>query len=425
MGYSENSIAAGAIGAVVAIPACINLACSAWTLHDYLRHNPSHVRSSSAGRTKYPLLLRSMFVLTNIGACLMSLIAVAQPWLYVDDGIRIEAFQQTSVQEYSLESRWCTALTKTGTSLYGMTKLFSYLFFFIKQRTVRPMNPPSWQERIIFSMTLGIFVFSAFVLVIAEGDANSLDNTCQLYLPIWIQILMLVADVILSFGFLYLFIQPLRVTIRNNQQVRSTAETQPPATAKVASSDRISISVPSGNNSLEEVMRKNTYACVITVVVSFCSLVFMITAHTTDDPYLRKWVTPIGQADALFTALALSHIMRKPAKAGGRDEIPSFEEIQIVTAAAASDQDAHSGRHTSRDNRVHPALNSPGRRSTLTAPPHQTSPTQQSQPSNAVVPPLCDRSSSSASSTASTAAASPSTHFSTLSQPAVPTEPSP
>jgi hypothetical protein len=78
-------------------------------------------------------------------------------------------------------------------------------------------------------------------------------------------------------------------------------------------------------------MRKNTYACVITVVVSFCSLVFMITAHTTDDPYLRKWVTPVGQADALFSVMALTHIMRKPAKSSRPETLPMVNAARTNT----------------------------------------------------------------------------------------------
>jgi hypothetical protein len=361
MVYHSNSIFAGVWCAIVGIPVLLNLSYAAKMLHNYRKQAEYRITSTTAPvtkpgggqRTKFPLLLRAMFLGTAIFSTTCTMVCIYIPWLYVDDGIRIDPFAQTSVQMYTLASQFCTTGMKLGTSSYVMSKLFSYMFFFIKQRTVRPMSHPIWQEKIIFLMTLGILAFSCLCAIVAEGDVNRLDQTCQLYMPIWILGTMAGADVTISFGYLYLFIQPLRETIRNNQRARKTVDSHAvisptTATMTITVGERTTPNekpsdAPAVNNALEEVMRKNTYACILTVVVSVISMTFMIVSHTVNDAYSRKWAVPVGQLDILITSLAITHIMHKPVKPAGRQALPmSPTEADRIKSSTRS-----SGKHSS------------------------------------------------------------------------------
>lgn len=409
MGYHANTIAAGVVAAVLTIPSCWGLWHAARTLHEYRSKGSSSSSSSAAAsgagaRAKYPLLLRVLFLLTNICACIMGLNAFMTAWMYADEGVRIDPFHQTSVQMFSLQTRFCTVGIKTGPSVYVTSKLFSYMFFFIKQRTVRPMSQPTWQEKIIFLMTLGICSFACFVALIAEGEVNPLDHTCQMYIPIWAFGIMAGADSSISLGYLFLFIQPLRETIRSNQQARSNADAQARSTAKVASSDNKATSVPSANSALEEVMRKNTYSCVLAVVVSFCSMAFMTISHAVEDDYSRKWIMPCGTADGLITALTLAHIMRKPVKPAAaqvREAVPLSNTSKSTNPPDKSSTQGHG-------NRLHPLgpaevqlTRSPAGPTHATADASDSSEDrhQQASPTNQVRPimvsPMCYHSSSS------------------------------
>ena len=333
MPYSANTIGVGVVSALTLLVCTINLAYAIRTT--YRAHEEQRQKqhtAASPGRTKYPALLRATFLATVAAAFGMGPMATSySAWLYVDDRVRLDPFTQTSEQQYSVASQFCEVACKAGTALYITSKLSSYLFLFLKQRTVRPMNEPVWQEKVIFLMTLGIIPFAVLDMLITQGEVNALDGTCQLYAPIWMLSVMAGADVTLSLGYLYLFISPLRETVRNNQHARSRAEAH--ALTATATSGGKSTATPAVNTALEDVMRKNTWACVITVCISFCSLSFMIIAHAVNDPYARKWVTPIGHADSLFTSLALVHIMRKPGSS--KQVAPERVPAQMMTTTTA------------------------------------------------------------------------------------------
>lgn len=89
-------------------------------------------------------------------------------------------------------------------------KAICYLFLFIKQRTVRTMQPKlHWLEKIALQNTLSIAALLPCAAWLIQGDQSPLDSTCVMAVEPWLTLILLGADVALSLIYLYLFIQPL------------------------------------------------------------------------------------------------------------------------------------------------------------------------------------------------------------------------
>lgn len=242
-----------------------------------------------------------------------------------------------------------------GVSLYSSLYVSTpnIQFFFIKQRTVRPMSSPSRLEKFTLLLTLSVIPFAVFLAIVTQVEQNKLDGTGVVYIPIYTIVFMTLSDATISSLFLWLFIAPLRETIRNNKMalrkdltmvanvMTNRTQTQqhqlqtntsikiqvtPPSTVAVAATSNPSITSaqtpddrPQLNTALEAVMRKNTKACIFTVTWSFISMAFISWSHIANEPYSRKWVVPAGCVDVMWTGLAITYIMHKPRSVGVAD----------------------------------------------------------------------------------------------------------
>jgi hypothetical protein len=68
--------------------------------------------------------------------------------------------------------------------LYILTKAFSYTFFFLKSRTVRPLERLSPLHKLVLLATLSMFGMAFIVLWLANGARSELDGTCKSLLHI-------------------------------------------------------------------------------------------------------------------------------------------------------------------------------------------------------------------------------------------------
>jgi hypothetical protein len=150
---------------------------------------------------------------------------------------------------------WCRACHACW-----MLFLHRLQFFFIKQRTVRPMSQPGKLEQLVLILTLGIVLVACFSAVVAQGDIGRLDGTCQLFQPMYLLIAMAIVDMVLSSLYLCLIIGPLRETIRLAEAAR-VFEACAAATGVIPTAAGADKSVL--NVSLEPIMRKIKRACVV------------------------------------------------------------------------------------------------------------------------------------------------------------------
>lgn len=304
--YSDNTLASFAMDLLVLM---FSLANVCWSTSQFIafRREASKNGKAKAKATDYPMLLRLMQVLSNASACSLGAFALAQ-LLFVSDATKQNAFEPpSSMNTLTAAEKFCAGASKAGTGFYGLCKIFSYLFFFIKQRIVKPMSKPSRLEKFVFFLTCNIVVFITICMVLTQGDSNALDHTCQSFLPIYLLIIMALADASLSLLYLYLFIQPLRETIRQNQATKRGNS----AAAAASGAGKDAAAPLAVNLALEDAMRKNTWACVVTVSASFTSMMFLLFSHVSNEPHMRKWVMTVAHGDVLTSGLALGFIMYK------------------------------------------------------------------------------------------------------------------
>lgn len=133
------------------------------------------------------------------------------------------------------------------------------------------MSKPSRLEKMVLLATLGVVPFAGITAVVAEGEQNGLDGTCQLNLAAYLLGTMAGVDITLSLLYLHLFIQPLRETIAANEaamtHIRPAAyQAVAHPTHVITIKDDTSATHPPAtlNTALEKVMRTNTYACIAT-----------------------------------------------------------------------------------------------------------------------------------------------------------------
>jgi len=150
-------------------------------------------------------------------ACINGMTGTIYELIYVTPAVRTDAIHPSYAGLDSAD-RYCIFIGKYGPTNYVFVKLFSYLFFFVKQRTVRPMQTKmGLLEKLVLVQTTSMLGFAAVLLWILQGDYSPLDHTCVPFIPVWMIILMCIADASLSTLYLYLFISPLRDTIQRNR----------------------------------------------------------------------------------------------------------------------------------------------------------------------------------------------------------------
>lgn len=135
----------------------------------------------------------------------------------------------------SAAGRFCQVGTQIGVASYGLSKFWSFMFFFFKARAVRPQLAWSILEKCVFVASLGILPFAAVGVAWSAGDQSSIDGSCVLYIPRYMILTEGVLDVILSSSFLWLFVAPLYATLEGTTLFRSSANGTTSASASKAS----------------------------------------------------------------------------------------------------------------------------------------------------------------------------------------------
>lgn len=190
MAYAANTIATFVWCVLTCISAQANLVYCAYSVYVYRRDVHRQTGGSSAG---HPMLLRVMWLGSNICSALCAASASYQPLLYVDDRVNVNPWSGSALSDLggtTSMTQLCAASVKFDSIMYAMSKFFSYLFFFLKQRTVRPMSKMMMLEKVVLGATFGVVAFAVIIGVVIEGERNGLDGTCQLFVPVYILIIM-------------------------------------------------------------------------------------------------------------------------------------------------------------------------------------------------------------------------------------------
>ncbi len=211
-------------------------------------------------QTPLPLLLRLLYLGASVSGAANDTFWLVVQFLVVDEATRQRDPIFTEPQELLGASWACAVVGHGSTVIYVLIKLATYIFFFIKQRTVRVMQPSMlWTEKAVLAMTSGILLFGVIAGWLVQGDRSPLDGTCLVWAPVYIMAPMTVADTMLCSAYLYLFLQPLRETIRNNRQRMDRRNTLSNSTAVGATATAAAAAWPSTpGGPTAAVMRINT-----------------------------------------------------------------------------------------------------------------------------------------------------------------------
>jgi hypothetical protein len=305
------------------------------------------------------------------------------PWLllpdrdaWVNDGVSI-LYQHRSL---STIGGMCFACAKMGPVGYMSTKAWSYLFFFLKSRTVRPLEKMNKLEKVVLGVTISLFGAAGGGIWLMTLRRSLLDGGCVFLCPIWIVCLVLGADVGLSTLYLIMFVAPLRATIKANRALRSNSITgaasnaasrqqqqqhrplvvtvQAVQVAPVGAEAQAAASPAEGGNAsagatsapaaslqpreqhdrgqaLESVMRKNFSSYIIAVGSSTVSLSLIAAAHVSLEEHLLRSMWLIGLVDLTITFASILHLMnQEPASSS------SASTAAVGTAAVAAGTEA-------------------------------------------------------------------------------------
>ena len=251
-----------------------------------------------------PTLLRGAILACTITGSLTVVCAVTVNWLVVPGAdAAIASENASSMVNPASNSHWtargslCIAMAKITPAGYGVTKGFSYLFFFVKQRTAQTTaaeHSSSHLERMVLHATLGLFPSSIVGSIFFNHAApSSIDGVCQYRMPLWALLGMLCVDCVLSLAYLYLFIAPLRDMTRKTNPVGSA----------------VSSAVRSAMD-LRSVMHKNTVSCLAAMSVTIANISFVVAAHLTNNAILLQLMFTTASIDLTVTSLAMFHLMK-------------------------------------------------------------------------------------------------------------------
>ena len=101
-----------------------------------------------------------------------------------------------------------------------------------------------------------------------------------------------------------------------------------PAAAAPSSMDR------STSLKLEAVMRRNTKACIFTLVISTTNMAYCSAAMIVNDPYMRKLVSPLALIDSCLIVSMLCYVLSGSSK-------PSGEAAAAQPIVTAKDREGH------------------------------------------------------------------------------------
>lgn len=407
------------LGSIVLFALCVH-SYRAWRTHVAAEKAAFHARGASAlsivalGMT-LPTLLRIMAFACCIAGAFCASTGLVISWLVVDPerdaGLRAASpFADPAELGFTPEGQLCMAAAKLGPSSYAVTKTFSYLFFFLKSRTVRPTERMGWVYKIVLFLTLQLFVFAASAVWLVNGDVNALDNVCAFHIPLWMILMMASADFVFEAIYLALFVHPLYETIRANRALRirsgaaangeggavkawaaPAAGLSPTNAAKVERGRVAPVDSAVADNAasargsaLERVLRRNMHSCAVSTASSLLSLGFVVVAHVTDNAHLRKACWLAGVWDVTVANLCIAHLMlrKETTVAAASTAGPSVPQVTVVASDAVvrvADPKSHKYRESSAPGRQPPPQ--PSTQQQLSDPTHTgaTSPTSQLQ----------------------------------------------
>ncbi len=180
----------------------------------------SAYQGARAALMQTPLLLRIFYTVASYASVLMILWSLVMCLVVVDPRTKqADPIRPVAQPWLDAASHVCITSGKYAPSTYVIIKLCCYLFYFIKQRTVRVMQPKlNWQEKQVLLTTASMLPLMGVAGWLVQGDASALDNSCTLWIPIYLLVFMFGADTGLSSAYLFLFLQPLRETMKQNRQ---------------------------------------------------------------------------------------------------------------------------------------------------------------------------------------------------------------
>lgn len=110
----------------------------------------------------------------------------------------------------------CQQVTHIVGFTYPFCKFWTYLFLFVKNRLVRPLEKLTGFEKLLLFATSLVVVFAACCGIWVTGktmvvqENNNVSAACYPDVPPILAIIMICADVILSIGYIILFYLPLK-----------------------------------------------------------------------------------------------------------------------------------------------------------------------------------------------------------------------
>ena len=208
---------AQALNALLSLLFVVHLIHSVRALRAHLRSPKVALQPSLLRQFHLPLssCLRLAVLAVSLSGIAGAVAATASAFLQLppsDDGLRFVSLLDPEYP-FSTTGRACIAFSKLGPSSYVALKGFSYIFYFLKARTVWPLNRVTPLEKFALLTTLGVFGTAVVALWIVAGDRSAIDGQCQFDVPLWSVAVVLASDVVISVLYLYLFIAPLRATV--------------------------------------------------------------------------------------------------------------------------------------------------------------------------------------------------------------------
>jgi hypothetical protein len=130
---------------------------------------------------------------------------------------------------------------------YPLCKFGAYIFLFFKNRLVRPLSVVSRFEKVLLVATVAIVPFSICCGIWVEGKFAIKNETvaCYPHVPPILASIMIGADVIVSLGYIILFVEPLRNLAQHEAKYH-------------------------------DLIKRNFVACVITILGTVCTMAWII-----------------------------------------------------------------------------------------------------------------------------------------------------
>ena len=342
-------------------------------------------------RRRLGVLLRLCFMATSFFAFVAGLAVSASVFLHVAPAASLSGSERIYPSSSNYDA--CVGFSKVAGLGYVLCKASAYLFFFVKQRLVqvrphassssssaslRASGPAgsrlSLMEKVSLAITLGVIPFAGTVAWQLTGESNKLDGTCEVWMPLVLNLVMISADMLLSLTYLWLFLKPLLKIMNINRTARARAAAMMmhaqggAATMMIqGQGDGVGNKGGAGNDGeatdtaiagfdgasspsalpltpirdpLERIMRTNSITCIASVSSTILSMLFMIFAHIYESPILQKHIVTIGIADVTLTSCCIMLLMLQSASISAKpQQQQQTQQLQQTSLQAPQPQE--------------------------------------------------------------------------------------